>query len=211
MAPDSQTAILAGDHLDRALANGRRPLASIRTGEIHSLPVVLADLVGRVDLICGLVPSGKGNCGSPVGHSRKSGGPCRGTASPSAASRSAGSATRGDAVGSAVPDLFAGCFELLRPGGVLAVVSKGWRYRGRFLDVAGTMVSLARSVGFTYLQHVVALDATIRDSALVAHLTARERTAVRGAGRRGDPIHFHAHRDVSVFWKPPESEVAHDH
>ena len=101
-------------------------------------------------------------------------------------------------------DLFAELIAVLRPGGFLAVVTQPRRGRRGFVDRAGSTVGMARSAGFTYLQHVVAVDAAISDGCLVARPTPSQRRSVREAHRRGLPLHLRVHWDVSVFQKPIE-------
>jgi hypothetical protein len=101
-------------------------------------------------------------------------------------------------------DLFADAMAILRPGGFLAVVTQPRRGRRGFVDRAGSTVGMARSAGFIYFQHVVAVDAAISDGCLVARPTPSQRRAVREAHRRGLPLHLRVHWDVSVFQKPIE-------
>jgi hypothetical protein len=126
--------------------------------------------------------------------------------------------THGEAGGSRPfhPD-YAACFAVLRPGGILAVVTKNTRRKGRTLDLAGLTVALAEAAGFTYLQHVVALHAAIRDSDLVARPSFWQRTQAHKARTRGEPAHLVVHEDVEVFsagpaqLAPTTQETAHAH
>jgi len=54
-------------------------------------------------------------------------------------------------------EIYAGCYELLRPGGILVTVTKHTRRGGRALDLAGLTSALVREVRFSYIGHVVAL------------------------------------------------------
>ena len=73
--------------------------------------------------------------------------------------------------------------------------------RRRLVDLAGTTVTLAREAGFSYVQHVVALHAAVRDSTLVARPSFWQTTQVRRAHDRGDPAHLVVHEDVCVLAK----------
>ena len=66
---------------------------------------------------------------------------------------------------------------------------------------AGHFVTLAREAGFSYVQHVVALHAAVRDSTLVARPSFWQMTQVRRAHDRGDPAHLVVHEDVCVLAK----------
>jgi hypothetical protein len=98
-------------------------------------------------------------------------------------------------------DIYAGCYALLRPGGVLVTVTKNTRRGGRTLDLAGRTSTLVRRVGFTYLAHVVALHAAVRDSQLVARPSFWQTNQVRKARDRGEPTHLLVHEDCLAFRK----------
>ena len=109
-------------------------------------------------------------------------------------------------------EIYAGCYAVLRPGGDLVMVTKNTRRKGRTLDLAGLTVALATRAGFTYLGHVIALHAAIRDGDLVARPSYWQTTQVRHARQRGEPAHLVAHEDVTSFIRTTTpSEAAHAH
>ena len=64
-------------------------------------------------------------------------------------------------------------------------------------------------MGFSYLGHVIALHAAVRDSGLVARPSYWQITQVRHARAKGEPAHLVAHEDVTVFTLPePPKETA---
>jgi hypothetical protein len=73
------------------------------------------------------------------------------------------------------------------------------RRAGRCVDLAALTVTLARSAGFAYLGHVVALHAAVRDSQLIARPSFWQLTQTRKARARGEPAHLSVHEDVLVF------------
>ncbi len=99
-------------------------------------------------------------------------------------------------------EVYAGCFALLRPGGILVTVTKHTRRHGRTLDLAGLTTALAQRAGFTYLAHVIALHAAVRDSQLVARPSFWQTTQVRKARSRGEPAHLTVHEDCLAFRRP---------
>jgi tRNA G10 N-methylase Trm11 len=107
--------------------------------------------------------------------------------------------------------VYASCLALLRPGGLFVTVTKNSNRNGRLVDVAGTTVALARSVGFGYRQHVIAFRAAICDGDLVARPSDRELTQLRHAHAAGEPIHLVVHEDICVFEKSiaKENHLAH--
>ena len=69
------------------------------------------------------------------------------------------------------------------------------------LDLAGLTVALATAAGFSYLGHVIALHAAIRDGDLVGRPSYWQLSAVRAARGKGEPVHLVAHEDVVVLRK----------
>ena len=119
---------------------------------------------------------------------------------------------RGDAYAAAMAEIYAACHAVLRPGGRLVVVTKNTRRKGRMLDLAGLTVALATEAGFSYLGHVIALHAAIRDGDLAAAtlLLAGHPGPPRPPARRARPPRrprgrhrVHPHHDPS--------ETAHAH
>ena len=105
---------------------------------------------------------------------------------------------RGPAYAEAMAEIYAACHAVLRPGGRLVVVTKNTRRKGRTLDLAGLTVALATRAGFSYLGHVIALHAAIRDGDLAARPSYWQATQLRHARERGEPAHLVAHEDVTV-------------
>jgi hypothetical protein len=108
---------------------------------------------------------------------------------------------RGGAYEQAMTEVYAGCYGLLRDGGILVTVTKHTRRQGRTLDLAGLTSTLARGVGFKYLGHVIALHAAIRDGDLAARPSFWQTTQVRKARSRGEPAHVVVHEDLLVLSK----------
>jgi modification methylase len=195
-------AALAETNLDHMLDPDRRQLAEIRVGDARRLCDVLGDLVGSVDLICTSPPyacdvgtvdkamwgAGTGLCPSD-------------TRNYSTDKANLGHA-RGDTYEVAMAEIYAGCFALLRPGGILVTVTKNTRRGGRTFDLAGRTSTLARRAGFTYLTHVVALHAAVRDGQLLARPSFWQTNNVHKARSRGEPAHLTVHEDCLAFRRP---------
>ena len=60
--------------------------------------------------------------------------------------------------------LYAGCQRVLRPGGVLAVITASTPGPGGLRDDPGEAITRARAAGLVYAQHIVALHAPITGS-----------------------------------------------
>jgi SAM-dependent methyltransferase len=177
-----------------ALEGRRRDLANVRVGQACMLTRRLGDVTGTVDLICTSSALLDACRRAPGGGPR---------------SRKAVKETQAVDPEMALDEIYAGCHNLLRPGGILVVVTRSSRQRGVLADGPGTSVALAKRAGFTYLQHVVAIDATICDGSLVAHPSSGQRVALRRSLGRGEPAHLVAHHDVAVLRRPTRSESAH--
>ncbi|HZT66279.1 MAG TPA: DNA methyltransferase [Acidimicrobiales bacterium] len=199
---EAKWAELSRANLAHALDSKARRLAEVRVGDATARPGPLADLAGRVDLVCTSPPYG-----CDAGIIDKPGWVAGGRLCPpesrdySADPANLGHA-RGEGYAASMAAVYSGCWDLLRPGGILAAVTKNTRRGGRLLDLAALTVTLGREAGFSYLQHVVALHAGIRDAALVGRPSYWQLTAVRAARAKGLPVHLIAHEDVVVMVKP---------
>jgi DNA modification methylase len=193
---------VARANIDHFLDPAHRPLTEIRVGDARKLGDVLGDLTGTVDLVCTSPPYA-----CDVGNMDKANWGAGGDLCPSdernySTDKSNLGHARGAAYEAAMADIYAGCFALLRPGGVLVTVTKHTRRGGRTLDLAGLTSVLARGAGFTYLSHVIALHAAIRDGDLVARPSFWQTTQVRKARSRGEPAHLNVHEDCLAFRRP---------
>jgi DNA modification methylase len=208
---ESRWAALADKNLCHVLPDDQRLLAWVRTGDARALAQLLADVAGTVDLVCTSPPYACDTGNLDRSKWGAGGGLCPTAVRNYSSSRSNLGHARGGAYEVAMAEIYAGCFEVLRPGGLLVVVTKNTRRKGGVFDLAGTTVSLAQAVGFTYLQHVVAVHAAIRDGGLVARPSFWQRNAIGKAHQRGEPTHLVVHEDLAVLRKPLESEAAHAH
>ena len=196
---------LAKENLDHMLPVGRRHLAEVRAGDARRLPEILGDLTGTVDLIVTSPPYAcdAGMIDKPAWLA--GGRLCPAETLNYSSDRANLGHARGAVYETAMAEIYAACHAVLRPGGRLVVVTKNTRRKGRTLDLAGLTVALASAAGFSYLGHVIALHAAIRNGDLVARPSYWQTTQVRHARSRGEPAHLVAHEDVTSFIR---SEVA---
>ena len=199
---DERWVTLATDNLDHMLDGSFRRLAGIRQGDARRLTDVLGDLAGTVDLVVTSPPYGC-DAGMIDKQAWIAGGRLcpADTLNYSTDKANLGHA-RGPAYEQAMAGVYAACHTVLRPGGHLVVVTKNTRRKGRTLDLAGLTVALATGAGFSYLGHVIALHAAIRDGDLVARPSYWQTTQIRHARAKGEPAHLVAHEDVTVFSRP---------
>ena len=207
---DERWVTLATDNLDHMLDGPSRRLAEIRQGDARQLQDVLGDLAGTIDLVVTSPPYGC-DAGMIDKQAWIAGGRLcpADTLNYSTDKANLGHA-RGPAYEQAMADVYAACHAVLRPGGHLVVVTKNTRRKGRTLDLAGLTVTLATAAGFSYLGHVIALHAAIRDGDLVARPSYWQTTQIRHARAKGEPAHLVAHEDVTVFSRPATQEETAD-
>ena len=89
--------------------------------------------------------------------------------------------------------LYAACEQVLRPGGILAVIAGPAADAGTLTDTAGSVVAAARAAGLVYAQHIVLVRAEIDGDRLIP---AAPGTGADAPG--GSPVHD----DLLVFTKP---------
>jgi hypothetical protein len=82
---------------------------------------------------------------------------------------------------------------VLRPGGVLAVLTASPATAGRLHDLPGQVVTQARAAGLVYAQHIVLVHAAIRGGQLIPD---------PATGMAGLPAARHIHSDLLVFTRP---------
>lgn len=201
-------AALAEANVARVLPRRQARLAEVRVGDARALAAVLADLSGEADLVATSPPYAceVGNVHAEGKRARRD--RCvRDTVNYSRDRSNLGHA-RGERYLAEMAQVYAGCFEILRPGGRLVTVTKNLRRKRRLFDLAAATVSLAQDAGFRYVQHVVALLAGVRDGTLIGRPSFWQRLQVGKARERGEPVHLVCHEDVLVFVKPGAGDGA---
>jgi DNA modification methylase len=193
---------LARKNLAVALPADRAGLGEVREGDARHLPELLGDLAGTVDLVATSPPYActPGMIDKPAW--RQGGALARRDTENYSADRANLGHARGAAYLDQMAIVYTGCFQLLRPGGLLVTVTRNLRRKGRVFDLAGETVTLAQQAGYQYLQHVIALLAAVRDSELHARPSFWQLTQTRRALGRGEPASLLVHEDVLVFAKP---------
>jgi hypothetical protein len=95
--------------------------------------------------------------------------------------------------------LYAACQRVLRPGGVLAVITASTPCPGGLRDDPGEAITQARAAGLIYAQHIVAVHAAITGGQLAPGPPG----AARPDEAAGPPaVHARVHSDLLVFTKP---------
>ncbi|HEY5357519.1 MAG TPA: hypothetical protein VIJ82_07475 [Streptosporangiaceae bacterium] len=94
--------------------------------------------------------------------------------------------------------LYAACERVLRPGGVLAVITASTPRPAGLRDDPGEVIAAARAAGLIYAQHIVALHAAITDGQLLP----RPQDASPDETAGPPAVHARVHSDLLVFTKP---------
>ncbi|MDA8310172.1 MAG: DNA methyltransferase [Actinomycetota bacterium] len=209
---DARWTRLARANLDHMLSGPARDRAEVRRGDARRLGRILGELAGQVDLV---VTSPPYACDAGIFDPRAHGEGRRSCVADSlnySTDRANLGHARGPAYAAAMAEVYAACHSVLRPGGRLVVVTKNTRRAGRSFDLAALTVSLVTAAGFSYLGHVIALHAAIRDGDLVARPSFWQRVQVRHAHERGEPLHLVTHEDLTAYLRDPSpKETARAH
>ena len=97
--------------------------------------------------------------------------------------------------GSDGPDLPYGAFRrLLRPGGLLAIITAEARHPGH----AGQVIARARAAGLAYTQHVIAVHAPVTGDRLTSPWPQQEAHGHEPVPDH-DPVHVPVHTDLLLF------------
>lgn len=198
---ESNAAFVLGTDADR--------LVEVHHGNAARLVDLLGADAGRVDLICTSPPYACDVGNVDKANWDRGGGLCPSRTRNYSVDRANLGHLRGDTYEAAMAEIYAACYDALCPGGLLVTVTKNTRRKGRTLDLAGLTVALAQRVGFTYLAHVIALHAAVRDGDLVGRASFWQLTQTRKARARGEPAHHVVHEDVEVLAKGTPALTTH--
>jgi modification methylase len=101
--------------------------------------------------------------------------------------------------------ILAGCAQLLRPGGYVAMTVRPWWHAGQLVDLPGAMVRVGEDAGLVLYERNVALLAGLRGDQLVPRTSFFALEQVRKARAAGIPRSVTAHEDFLVFRTPAEA------
>jgi len=98
-----------------------------------------------------------------------------------------------------VQQILAGCALVLRPGGLVVLTTRPWRFHGALVDLPGQVAHAAERAGLHPLERNVALLAGLREQRLVGRASFFQIDNTRKSRAAGLPLHVVAHEDVLVF------------
>ena len=174
------------------------PLVEVISGDPRRLADLVGDYDGQIDLVI-LCPHAGTNTDSSPSSAQQQLTLSRGPGTPTGTVvQPEPQPQPGDVSGDAGGALVAACGQALRPGGLLVTVTGNTHGPDRLIDRASDTVAAAQAAGLDYLQHIVAVHAAVRDSALTAPLSASAGETSDASGR-APRRHLVAHHDVLVF------------
>ena len=104
-----------------------------------------------------------------------------------------------DSLPDGVRPVVSGAGRALEDGGILAVALASPQPGPEFTDRTGSVIHTARREGFSYLQHIVIVDAPVRGERISAPPSGPARCALRLIRHTGIPVHARTHLDVLIF------------
>jgi len=193
-------AALASANTAHSRRQGAPGAATVVTGDARQLPTLVdPDLVGRVALVLTSPPYGRSL------HGQVSARPGRGVAKfDDAYSRDPTNLglVNQPALLDALKDIFLGCQQLLRSGGLLVLTARPYRHRDHLVDLPGQLTQVAEAAGLVLYERNAALLVGLRQDRLVPRPSFFQLDRVRKARARGLPLRIIAHEDVLVFRRP---------
>ncbi|MFC4014789.1 TRM11 family SAM-dependent methyltransferase [Nonomuraea purpurea] len=199
---EERWARLAVANLGHARKQGASGFGQVVAGDSRHIARLLPDLVGRAALVLTSPPYGA----ATHGHIRSS----RDTGAPGVRKWNHHySHDRANLAHQQLPQLLdgfgrilAGCVDLLRPGGVVAVTVRPYRVRGELIDLPGHVHHLAEEAGLVFADRIVCLLCGLGDGHLLNRASFFQLHEARKGWARGLPIHALAHEDLLVFRRP---------
>lgn len=98
--------------------------------------------------------------------------------------------------------ILAGCGELLRPGGVVAITVRPIRVNGRLVDLPGEVAETAQASGLVLVHRMAALLCGLRNGGLVNRASFFQMLETRRNQEKGRPVCASAHEDLLILRKP---------
>ncbi|GLW67480.1 hypothetical protein Arub01_57230 [Actinomadura rubrobrunea] len=98
-------------------------------------------------------------------------------------------------------------WRILRRGGHLALITTSRHEKGRLVDPAPQIIRQARTLGFRYSQHVIALRVPVQGDELLVQASPTQVAQLRDTKSRALPPAVSVHADVCLFTKPPATRA----
>jgi hypothetical protein len=96
-------------------------------------------------------------------------------------------------------------YQILRPGGHLAVVTTARLHNGHLIDPAPAIIREARKAGFCYSQHIIAVRVPVEGDTLLIQAGPASLGQLRDIRSRALPPAARVHADVCILTRPSGS------
>ena len=203
---EERWAKLAAANITHARQQGATGSAEVFCGDARQLPATLpARLTGRIALVITSPPYGPSVHGQVRAEQRRGHGGGVRKYDNHYSRDPANLAHHGlDDLLTGFTRILAGCKELLRPGGIVAITARPWRQHGELTDLPAAVIAAGTGAGLIPAARHVALLAGLRDGHLIARPSFFQLDNVRKARRRGEPWSLIVHEDVLIFQAPAQ-------
>jgi modification methylase len=192
---------LAQTNIARNRADNTSTFAHIFCCDARNLlEIINDDLRGRVSLVLTSPPYGSMTHGRAKAHDKEK--VSRWDDRYSQSKDNLGETSSPTKLFTGLREIFANCFELLKPGGYFLQTTRPWRRNGVLTDFPGEVIELMQSVGYEFLDRKVALLAGIRDGEFVSRAAFFQILGQKRSRERGVPHLIPAHEDLLIFRKP---------
>ncbi|MEO3807191.1 DNA methyltransferase [Nonomuraea sp. B1E8] len=201
MEYEADFAGLTAANVQQARLQGATGFARVACGDAQNIAAVFANLRGTAALVLTSPPYGIRTHGHVRCGSREGGGPVE-------KSNHRYSKDKGNLAHRPLPQLMegfgqilAGCGELLRPGGVIAVTVRPIRVSGRLVDLPGQVIETAEAAGLVLTHRLAALLCGLRDGRLVPRASFFQMLEAWRGQEKGQPVCAAAHEDLLILRK----------
>ncbi|WP_460366527.1 TRM11 family SAM-dependent methyltransferase [Actinocorallia lasiicapitis] len=203
MEYEADFAGLTAENVLHARGQGAAGSARVTCGDARNIATTLAGLRGRAALVLTSPPYGS----RTHGHIRS--GTRGGDGGGVEKWNHRYSADRNNLAYRGLPELMevfgqilAGCREILRPGGVVAITIRPIRAKGELVDLPGEVIATAQEAGLVLEHRLVALLCGLRDGGLVNRASFFQMLETRRQREKGVAAAASAHEDLLVFTSP---------
>ncbi|MGW4799977.1 TRM11 family SAM-dependent methyltransferase [Nonomuraea sp. NPDC004297] len=199
MEYEADFAGLTATNVQHARSQGGTGYGRVACGDARNIATVFGDMRGLAALVLTSPPYGVRTHGHVRCGSREGGGPVKKW-------NHRYSTDKGNLAHQRLPQLMegfgkilAGCGELLRPGGVVAITVRPIRVGGRLVDLPGQVIETAEAAGFQLTHRLAALLCGLRGGQLINRASFFQMLEAWRSQEKGQPVFAAAHEDLLIL------------
>ncbi|MCG5220581.1 DNA methyltransferase [Streptosporangium soli] len=205
MEYEADFAGLTAANIQHARSQGATGIAQVACGDARNIAAVFTSFRDKAALVLTSPPYGAQTHGHIRSGTRDGGG------GPVQKWNHRYSTDKGNLAHQRLPELMegfgrilAGCGDLLRPGGVVAITVRPIRVGGRLVDLPGQVIESAEAAGLVLAHRLVALLCGLRDGGLVNRASFFQMLEARRNQEKGLVGCAGAHEDLLILRKRGE-------